>query len=50
LSRLGQIKRCRVCGLSGARNMAQLPPGHSRKEHERLRVKPETAAGLLGME
>jgi hypothetical protein len=38
--KLGERKRCRVCGLPGARNMAALAPGHSRDEHERLRIKP----------
>jgi hypothetical protein len=40
VGRLGEFKRCRVCGLPGARNLAALPPGHTREEHEQLRVKP----------
>jgi hypothetical protein len=45
-SKLGEFKRCRVCGLPGARNRADLAPGHTREEHEQQRpavkVKPPT--------
>jgi hypothetical protein len=34
---LGEPKRCRVCGLPGARNRAGLPPDHTRAQHEALR-------------
>src|SRR5436305_1201471 len=37
--KLGELKRCRVCGLSGARNVQALPPDHSREEHDRLRLR-----------
>jgi hypothetical protein len=34
MRRLGETKRCRVCGLEGSRNFAGLKPGHSRQEHQ----------------
>jgi hypothetical protein len=36
--RIGETKRCRVCGLEGARNQAGLRPDHSPQDHERWKL------------
>jgi hypothetical protein len=43
LRRIGETKRCRVCGLEGARNEAHLPRGHSRADHQRYKLKLQPA-------
>jgi hypothetical protein len=44
--KIGETKRCRVCGLPNARNVAALPKGHSRQEHEALRVRPPSVPAI----
>jgi hypothetical protein len=43
--RVGELKRCRVCGLEGARNFAGLRRHHTREEHTRARSAKAAAAG-----
>jgi hypothetical protein len=43
MRRIGESKRCSVCGLEGARNSATLGHGHSLEEHQRERLKPAAA-------
>src|SRR6266542_3965575 len=43
LRRIGESKRCSVCGLEGARNSATLGRAHSQEEHQRERLKPAAA-------
>jgi hypothetical protein len=40
--RIGEAKRCSVCGLAGARNLAGLKAGHSQQDHQHLRLKQPT--------
>jgi hypothetical protein len=44
LRRIGEVKRCSVCGLPGARNLAALGRDHSQEEHQLARAKPGAAS------
>jgi hypothetical protein len=44
LRRIGEPKRCSVCGLEGARNLATLGADHSQDEHELARDKRAATA------
>jgi hypothetical protein len=43
LRRIGETKRCSVCGLEGARNVSSLRRGHSVDEHQRQRERLKPA-------
>jgi len=40
MRRLGEVKRCSVCGLEGTRNQAELKPHHSQQDHQRWKLTP----------